>query len=1004
MSKDGRNTTLSAHSEAEAFVRTANGGGTRMTVALVSGAILLVIGAAIYFSALRNAENEARHSEILTSEVREAGNAVEQLVTGQRRLVEAFAIDNQDLLNAFAEDVENEELRAEIDERLQRWFPGYFTFTLADRNGRDLVDDLEGFVGRACQISIEDFVRQLRNRSRQHSYDTVIHPQANNYHYDIMAPWRSDGVLKGVFFVSFYPHVLRDLIHSYQSPGHYLALVHKDRDYLIEVNGDGARDAISAHREISLTPEEISEIRASKDVSGSLWRLVGYVEPGLVAQQEAENWWNAALVVLFVAAAGALSLWKILALARAQTRVLGQLQVSNTNLTQLADEQAALREAAESGEKTKAQFLASMSHEIRTPLNAIIGLTDLTLKTDLSEHQREHLARVARAGRSLLGLINDILDFSKIEAGKLNIERIEYDIDEVLENLATVVGAKADENGNELIISVDRAIPTALWGDPLRLGQILINLAGNAVKFTERGEVVVDAARVEADGGEWLQFSVRDTGIGMTQEQVNRLFRPFTQADQSVTRTHGGTGLGLSISHQLVEAMGGSIWVETEQGVGSCFYFRVPYTPVEGTAPRPTFEGIDPRAIRVLVVDDNEVVRETLRDALTSLRFKVETAASGEDALDLYFGAASDARYDVVLMDWRMPGIDGLEAIRQIRGRNGEQAMPAIIMVSAEDMQGISDDLRTLGVEHCVNKPINTSFLIDTMMAFFAAGADRRPVRVLRHSDVQDPTAHRKDIHLLLAEDVELNRMVALGVLQNAGFTADVAENGQQVLEMLKAGGPERYAAVLMDIEMPEMDGLTATWKIREELGLKDLPVIAMTAHALDEERERCMEAGMNAHISKPFEAAELISTLNKWTRNSGSESTSAADIPEHVAVDRFDVEAVAKRLMLTPDKVETLLAKFLKEYQDMPGVLARLLGKGDFSEAARLTHSLKGVSLSLGLTALGEAAGDLEKRLRSGAERIEEAPIAELGELHTATCAEILRAFPALAGRRHSA
>lgn len=838
-------------------------GGTRVTVALVVGAVLLVAGVSLYIAALQNAEIENRHTEILTSEVQEAANAVEQFVTGRQRLVEAFAFDNQELLATYAEDVDDEDLRIRIDDSLRRWFPSYFTFTLADRDGEDLIDDLEGFVGRQCQENIQSYVSRLFAGTPDAGHKTVIHPQANNYHFDIMAPWRSGERLNGVFFVSFYPDVLQSLIRSYQSPGHYLALVHRERDHLIEINADGARDEIAAHREISLTEGEIGEIRASVDIPGSVWRLVGYVEPGLVDAKSADNWWSAGFVLIFVLIAGTLSLWKILALDREQTRVLAQLRDSNADLAKLAEEQVALREAAEAGEKTKAQFLASMSHEIRTPLNAVIGLTDLVLKTDLSEHQRGHLSRVTLAGRSLLGLINDILDFSKIEAGKLQIESIEFGIDEVLGNLATVVSTKIEENANELIITVDRNIPSVLRGDPLRLGQVLINLVGNAAKFTERGEIVVDAARVIEDGQEWLVFSVRDTGIGMNEEQMDRLFKPFTQADQSITRTHGGTGLGLSISRELVEAMGGRIGLESTPGEGTCFHFRVPFEAVAGAVPRRAFEGVDPRATRVLVVDDNGVVRDTLSEALTSLRFKVDLAASGQEAVEMYQEAQARSPYAVVLIDWRMPGMDGVETIKHIQAESGQASIPAILMVSAEDLQGIASDLRALGVEHWVHKPINTSFLIDTMMAFFEAASDRRAVRTGPQAARPEPVAAAPNIRLLLAEDVELNQMVAVGVLENAGMTVDVAENGLQVLDILKREGADRYGAVLMDIEMPEMDGLTATRKIREELGFTDLPVIAMTAHALAEERERCMDAGMNAHISKPFEVAELISTIN---------------------------------------------------------------------------------------------------------------------------------------------
>ncbi len=974
-------------------------GGTRATVALVVGAVILVAGAPLYFANLQNTELETRRNDILSSEVREAANAVAQFVTGRQRLVEAFAYDNQSLLAAYADDVEDEDLRARIDQRLRRWFPSYFTFTLADETGRDLVNGLEGFVGEACQVNIQAYIAQLRKNAPKASYQAVIHPQANNYHFDVMAPWRDGETPKGVFFVSFYPEVLQSLIKSYQSPGHHLALVHRERENLIEINADGARDSFGGRRDIRLTPEEVREIRATQDIPGSLWKLVGYGEPGLIAKQKADNWLSAAFVVLFVLIAGALSLWKILALDRQQARVLAQLRVSNANLAELADEQAALREAAEAGEKTKAQFLASMSHEIRTPLNAIIGLTDLTLKTELSAHQRGHMSRVARAGRSLLGLINDILDYSKIEAGKLQIEMIDFDLDEVLENVVTMVSTKAEESGTELIITVDRKIPVSLQGDPLRLGQVLVNLVGNAAKFTERGEIVVDVAHLSDVDGEWLQFSVRDTGIGMTGEQVNRLFKPFSQADQSTTRTHGGTGLGLSISHELVDAMGGSIGVESTLGEGSRFHFRIPFLSADGAGPRRAFDGIDPRAIRVLVVDDNQIIRKTLTEALSGLRFKVDAAASGPEAIAMYAAAPDTEPYSVVLMDWRMPEIDGVETIRRMQAEAGQDRMPTIVMVSAEDMESISSDLDALGVEHCVQKPINTSFLIDTMMAFFETGADRRPVRARLQAIKNDPHAAFSNARLLLVEDVELNRMVALGVLENAGFKVDVAENGLQVLEVLRREGASKYAAVLMDIEMPEMDGITATRKIREELGYSDLPVIAMTAHALAEERERCAEAGMNDHISKPFEAAELISTINRWIQLRGDgqkaveQEAGRDDDAAPMAYDFpvvFDLEETVRRLMLPRETATKLFQKFLRDYAEFPAKLADQVSGNDLEEAVRMAHSLKGVASSLGLVMLGDIAAEVEGALENDASRFIPEMQGQLQTVHAATLTAI--------------
>ena len=846
--------------------RRGQGRGGRLTIYFVVVAFLSVAIATVYFTHQSITSNEQQHIQIIRSEANEAATAIEQFIGSRQRLVEAFVLEKSILLSSLASDVENHVLRTKITESLERWFPNYFTFTIADSAGIDLIDDLDGFVGQACQLNIREFTaKHARQDMVLSSYETVIHPQARNYHFDVMAPWRTPelNILKGVFFVSFYPVGLQKIIKSHQGSGHHLVLVNSDRKYLIEISADGARDEISTKRGIRLTPDEIKEIKTSRPIAGSKWLLVGYIKPGHLDATARESWSHAVIVLILLTTAGGISIWKISRRNNEQRIAFVQLEQTNAALAEMADEQRVLREAAEAGERTKAQFLASMSHEIRTPLNAVIGLTDLVLKTDLTEHQRGYLTRVTIAGRNLLGLINDILDFSKIEAGKLTIETVEFEIDDVLSNLATVVSTKAEENANEVIITVDRQIPPRLIGDPLRVGQILINLVGNAAKFSENGEILIDVTSEKKGSAEWLVVSVKDTGIGMTSEQKAQLFKPFMQADQSISRTHGGTGLGLSISHQLVEAMGGTIGVDSKLGKGSTFHFRIPLVAAENSEARPHFEGIDPRAIRILLVDDNEVVRETLGRALRQLNFNVDVSDSGEDAVAQYVGVQGRP-YDVVLMDWQLPGIDGIEATRRINDRSDKGTSPVIIMISSMDKDMISVDFRTVGIEYFVQKPINTSFLVDTLMSFFNEQYTRRPLH--RKPDLEsNPQAIGGNNKLLLAEDNELNQMVAVGVLKHAGFEVDVAENGKLALERLKDLGPSHYALVLMDIQMPEMDGLTATSLIREDATYNDLPVVAMTAHALDEERDRCLRAGMNDHVSKPIDARELISKINKW-------------------------------------------------------------------------------------------------------------------------------------------
>lgn len=926
---------------------------------------MLIACATLYFANQQVEAIKDRHDEILKSSVNEAGTNVEHFIQSRQKLIETFAFEKHNVLSTFAKDIENQKLKKEISDSLSRWFPSYFTFTLTDVLGNDLIDDLDGFVGDACQASIQDYVLSLRDMSVSHAaHDTVIHPQANNYHFDVMAPWQKGGTLKGIFFVSFLPDPLAEILKSHQNPNHYMALINKDRDYLIEVNADGARDIISAHRDINLTASEISEIRISRDIEGSRWMLVGYLEPGMISAKVSQLWTQASIILFILGLVGFISCWKIWQLAKAQEQAFRQLEVSNSNLANMADEQKALRVLAQSGEKTKADFLASMSHEIRTPLNAVIGLTELVLKSDLDDLQRNYLSKVTLAGKNLLALINDILDFSKIEAGKLQIENIAFDLDPVLENVAIVVNPKAEENGNELIISVDRTLPEQLIGDPLRLGQVLINLAGNAAKFTSHGEIVIDLVNEKDASGDWLSVSVKDNGTGMTQEQSAKLFKPFVQADQSVTRTHGGTGLGLSISLQLVEAMGGTIGAESAEGEGSRFFFKVPLNIPEGSTSRPTFDGIDPRITKILVVDDSDIIRDTLVVALEKLNFKVESASSGQEAVEKITKANLGSPFNAVLMDWVMPGMDGLDVVRHLRSKEGESQTPVIVMVSASNMAPIRDELTSLNISHALQKPINTSFLIDSLMAVFETNHPKRQVRQT-HMDNEETGKMLNGVRILLAEDNELNQMVALGILQGAGAEVDVAENGAVVLQKLTEHEALYYAVVLMDIQMPVMDGLTATVSIRNEPLLAEIPIIAMTAHALDEEREKFTKAGMVDHITKPVDARDVIAKVLKWSNeNTHSQEDTFHESPVADTPKAYDFDEVVKRLMLPPDIVKKLLQKFKTDYADASVRMTNLINLHQNEEAQMLAHALKGVAGTLGLMRISLIASELEESL----------------------------------------
>ena len=654
--------------------------------------------------------------------------------------------------------------------------------------------------------------------------------------------------------------------------------------------------------------------------------------------------------------------------------VLLDVFVDITKIKTMEAELIQAREKALEAARAKSDFLANMSHEIRTPMNAIIGLSHLALQTEMDAKQFDYITKIKSSAQNLLEIINDILDFSKIEARKLKLEEVDFNLEKVFQDTANIITFKAHQKNLETIFAIDRNVPRFLIGDPLRLHQILVNLTNNAVKFTESGEILVRAELAEDNDNQVkIRFSIKDTGIGLTKEQQDTLFRSFTQADSSTTRRYGGTGLGLAISKQLTELMNGEIWVESALGEGSTFYFTANFKKQIDRKAEEFIPSPDLRGMKVLVCDDNKNARLIIREMLDAYSFKVTEADSGEAAIQLIRKNLIEP-FQLLLIDWKMPAMDGIETIKMIRKDTKIPHTPAIIMVSAYSQEEVLQNIEKVGIDAFLLKPVSYSTLFDTIMQVFGKGASKRKRESTRGQFFRSELSLIQGAKIMLVEDNEINQQVTSELLTTNGLRVMIAENGQVAVRKCHASSPAEYDLIFMDLEMPVLDGYQATQQIRRIPGFENLPIIALTADAMSDVKTVALEAGMNDYITKPIDPSEVYKMLVKWippksVKRKSKERidvgmTAPGNFPPIPGIDTY---SGLKRIAGNIPLYSRILRNFSKENRDVIEKLESYVAQNNIDAAEHLVHTLKGSSGNIGAQNLHKVASTLNAELKSG-------------------------------------